>query len=373
VEELVAKEDDWSRFLKEAWSDLSKLPHQDFANTSLLKELVEIYSEVEMAKDALKMEAVEMAVPHEQAGLELAEELTTHIERWLPDVPDRLKWEMEEPLEDYEVPMAELPAELQDIVGDLLEQEEDLFEDIEDVSSSWADSLDKGAGWMAMDGPISNMSAQGVTGNVLPDTSEIGGRSGEGRTGKAHGEFVEETATGKGGRRTPTRLTPDAFLPGEIKDESKEPPGGATGGGKVSGAGSEGMEGPIPPEVSRQMQRLATQQAQIRNKAERVVADFKVMHYPPNDLQQAVSDMRSVEVNLQSGRYQNVLRKKEVLLKGLRKTKMFLEGEVLITRDRSIGLPSYLQDEILDSMAAPPPKGYEDLLRNYYRSLSETK
>ena len=142
--------------------------------------------------------------------------------------------------------MAELPEELEDIVGELMEQEEDLFDEMEDVSSSWADSLDKGAGWDAMDGPISNNSAKGVTGNRLPNTSEIGGRSGEGRQGKSSGEFVGDEAVGKGGRKTPSRLTPDAFVKGQIKDHSKDPVGGATGGGKESGEGGEGLQGPAP-------------------------------------------------------------------------------------------------------------------------------
>mgnify|MGYP003339334884 CR=1 FL=1 len=118
--------------------------------------------------------------------------MTTNIEKWLPDTPDRERWSQEEPLTDAmkEAPMAELPGELEDIVGDLMEDEDALFDELEDVSSSWADSLDKGAGWDAMDGPISNMSAKGVTGNRLPNTSEMSGRAGEGRSGKSSGEFV---------------------------------------------------------------------------------------------------------------------------------------------------------------------------------------
>ncbi|MBM4080691.1 MAG: hypothetical protein FJ278_13390, partial [Planctomycetes bacterium] len=50
LKELEALEDKWSKFLKEAASDLSKLATQDFSNPSLLKELVETYSEIEMAK-----------------------------------------------------------------------------------------------------------------------------------------------------------------------------------------------------------------------------------------------------------------------------------------------------------------------------------
>ena len=142
--------------------------------------------------------------------------------------------------------MAELPKEMEDIVGKLMEDEEDLFNEMEDASSSWADSLDKGAGWDAMDGPISNNSARGVTGNRLPNTSEIAGRSGEGRQGKSSGEFVGDTAVGKGGRNTPSRLTPDAFVKGQVKDYSKDPVGGATGGGKESGAGGRGLARPRP-------------------------------------------------------------------------------------------------------------------------------
>ena len=142
--------------------------------------------------------------------------------------------------------MAELPGELEDLIGELLEEEEDLFDEMEDVSSSAADSLDKGAGWDVMDGPISNMSAKGATGNRLPNTSEIGGRAGEGRSGKSSGEFVSEEAVGKGGRKTPSRLTPDPYMKGQVKDHSRDPTGGASGGGKESGQGGEGLEGPVP-------------------------------------------------------------------------------------------------------------------------------
>jgi len=370
---LEALEDKWAKFMKEAHSDLSKLPPQDFGDSTLLKELIEIQSDVEMAKDALAKKAVELAVPLEQAGLENAKELTTHLEKWLPDTPDRDQWKMEEPLagvDQPQAPMAQLPKELEDIVGDLMEQEEDLFEDVEDVTSQWADSLDKGAGWDAMDGPISNMSAQGVTGNRLPNTSEIGGRSGEGRSGKSGGEFVEETATGKGGRRTPTRLTPDAFQKGEIKDTSKEAAGGSTGGGKSSGAAPEGLEGPVPPQLSRQMERLAGRQAELRNKAERINLQFKVMNYGSSKLDEVIREMRGVERDLAEHRYASALRRKRILLKGLRTTKMYLAGEIAINRDRTVNLPNRLQSDIRDAMGGEVPAGYERLLSKYYEALA---
>jgi len=367
-EALAAVEEKWEKFLKEAASDLSKLPKQDFSSEQLLQELIEVYSEVEMAKDALKQKAAEIAVPIEQAGLELAETLTTHIEKWLPDTPDRDKWSMEEPLGQYETPMAELPKELEDIVGELMEEAEDCFEEMEDVTSSWGDSIDKGAGWDAMDGPISNMSAQGVTGNRLPNSSEIGGRSGEGRTGKAAGEFVEETATGKGGRRTPTRLTPDAFLGGEVKDLSKDPAGGSTGGGKVSGAGGAGLEGPVPPELERQMERLKGAQASLRNKAERVAMELRARDFPEAEIELTLKSLRAMEADLKDGRYSNIARTRDVLLQGLERSREFVEGAARVDLDRSKG-PEGLDQELGSVRDEVDPAGYEELLRAYREAL----
>ena len=374
LKQLEATEEKWSKFLKEAHSDLSKVPDQDFSNPAMLNELIEVYSEVKMAKDALSKKAVEIAVPAEEAGAELAKSLKTNIEKWLPDTPDRQKWQMEEPLQDYQTPMAELPKELEDLVGELMEEEEDLMNDIEDASSAWSDSLDKGAGWDALDGPISNMSAKGVTGNRLPNKSEIGGRSGEGRTGKSSGEFVEKTATGKGGRRTPTRLTPDPFEKGVVDDRSKDPPGGATGGGKISGGGAEGLEGPVPPETQQQMKALAGRQAELRQKAERIELRLKVNNYPTKELSRTIKLMKSMERGLQSGRYHNVLRKKGIVLRNMKDTQMFLQGKVRINRDRSLNLPSRLQEDILDARGDQDTiKGFERLLQGYYQALSKTE
>ena len=245
---LAAAEEDLAKFMGEVHSDLSKLPEQDFADPSMAKELVEIQTELKMAEDALTKKSVDIAVPLEQLGYERAEELKTNLEKWLPDTPDREKWSQEESLtdKDKEAPMAELPSELEDIVGELMEQEEDLIDETEDVSSSAADSLDKGAGWDAMDGPISNMSAKGVTGNRLPNTSEIGGRSGEGRQGKSSGEFVGDEAVGKGGRKTPSRLTPDPVVKGQIKDHNKQRPAGPPAAARRAAAAARAFKGPSP-------------------------------------------------------------------------------------------------------------------------------
>ena len=372
LQQLAAAEEKWSQFMKDTFSDFSKLPEQDFSNPSMLRELIQVQSEIQMAEDALKAKSFELATALEDAGLELAEAMTTHVEKWLPDTPDRIQWKMEEALGDYETPMAELPKELEDLVGDLLEEEEDIMEDMEDATATWADSIDKGAGWDAMDGPIMNMSAQGVTGNQLPNTSEMGGRSGEGRTGKSSGEFVGDTAEGKGGRKTPTRLTPDPFEKGIINDTGNQPPGGSTGGGKVSGASQEGLEGPIPPDLRLKMQGLAKRQTALLNKAEKISAGFQVAHWP-SMFKETVGNLKAIEEDLTEGRYRSVLHKKDIVLKGLEQTRQFVSDQLRVNRDWSSKLPSGVQEEIMDSMGNKAPRGYEDLLKSYYETLSKTE
>jgi hypothetical protein len=369
LEDVKAIEEKWSQFLKAQISDLSKMQAQDFANTTMLEELIEIHTEIEMAKDALQAKATEIATALEDNGLMLAEKLTKQLEKWLPDTPDRDRWQMEEPLTDgYETPMAELPKELEDIVGDLMEEEEDLQQAVEDATSSWADSMDA-AGWDAMDGPISNFAANGVTGNRLPNTSELSGRSGEGRQGKSTGEFVENQFDGKGGRRTPTRLTPEAFQKGQIKDTSSTPPGGATGGGKAGGSSGEGLEGPAPPDIQMKMKDLALKQAQIRNKAEKIALKFEVLNYPPI-FEPVVKDMKVLEAALNSGRYMEARRQHHILLNNLKGTRMFLDGQVSIDAIRSPSLPAHLQEEIIDTAGAAVPEEFKDYIKGYYDAIN---
>ncbi|MDO4558367.1 MAG: hypothetical protein Q4C47_05325, partial [Planctomycetia bacterium] len=372
LKDLAATQDEWARFLESVHSDFSKLPEQDFANSSIAKELTEIQTEIRMAEGALTKKTADIAVPLEQLGYEMAENMTTNIERWLPDSPDRERWSQEESPSDAdkEAPMAELPGELEDLVGELMEDEEDLFSEMEDVSSSAADSLDKGAGWDASDGPISNNSARGVTGNRLPNESEMAGRSGEGRQGRASGEMVGDEAVGKGGRKTPTRLTSDAFQKGQVKDYSKDPTGGATGGGKESGQGGMGLEGPQAPQRQRDLERLAGRQAELRNRAEAIQAKFEVRNRPTEDIAGIIDAMATVEAELRAGNYQNALRQRRILIDRNAAILTDLSGGFEVTEDTTRNLPKEIRDQIMSGTGDPAPSGWEELSQRYFESLS---
>ena len=368
--ELAREEAEWARFLKDKLTDFSKLPMQDFADGSIAEEFNEVLQEVKLAAQSLYDKNVEIAVPQEQSGLESAEELMHNLEKWLPDTPDNIKWSMEEPPGPADVPMAELPDELEDIVGELLDQEEAMTEDVEDVTSSWMDSIDKGAGWDAMDGPISSMSAKGVTGNRLPNEMEVDGRSGEGRTGRSHGQMVEETAEGKGGRETPTRLTPSPFEPGSIEDATTEDTGGATGGGKLSGFTQEGLRGPAPPPRLDKMVRLAGQQAKIRQDAETLALRLRRYNLPTGDLEVSIHTMKQFETAARAGNEQSVRRSFSRVIDALHEAHAAIRTEAGLHRDGS-RLPEWARDEIMSGLREGVPRGYEDMVSEYFRVMAE--
>ncbi len=371
LNEILETEKKWTKFFQEAVTDLSKLPPQDFSLATQAKEFLEVFSEVQQAIEEGEREAIEMAVPHEQAGLELAEEIETNIEKWLMETKDSDRWSMEDPLEDYETPITELPDELQDLIGDLVEAEEDMQEQFDDMTSGWMDSLDKGAGWGTMDGPISNMSAKGVTGNRLPNTQEVGGRSGEGRTGKSSGQFVEEVATGKGGRETPSRLTPDPFEEGSVDDQSSETATGSTGGGKLSGMGEEGFQGPIPPPLQQKLQRMALQQQQLIDAARHLDYGLKKYRHPRGRLPETIELMEAQKRSLEQAEVGTFGRYQKVVLSNLREVKELTDKQKQLTRDRSALLPKKLRDEISAAQSESVPDEYQEMVRNYFRALSE--
>jgi hypothetical protein len=368
--DLAREEAKWAKYFEEKLTDWSKLPPQDFADGKTVKELNEVFQEIKMASSNLWGKKVEMAVPQEQSGLESAKELEQNLERWLPDTPDRTKWNMEEANAPADIPMAELPSELEDIVGELIDKEDDMTPEVEDVTSPWMDSIDKGAGWGASDGPISSMSAKGVTGNQLPNQMEIGGRSGEGRNGRSSGQMVEESAEGKGGRETPTRLTPSPFEPGSVKDADTSSKGGATGGGKLSGSGAEGLRGPNAPLTSQKLPRLADTQAKIRQQAESLALKLRGYKLPTGDLEVSIGAMKKLEQSARQGDGIGVRRAFSQAVNALGDTKKAVRQETGLHREQ-VKLPDWYRDEIKTGLTDGVPKGYEEMVGEYFKVLAE--
>ena len=157
-------------------------------------------------------------------------------------------------------------------------------------NANWTDSADKGIGWDAADGPIADMSAKGVTGNTLPNNNEMGGRSGEGRSGKSQGELVGDdsaVARGAGGRRR--GWTPRHFRKARSRTPAKTPAAARRAAANSVRPGRPGPRRSRRPEVKQQMQRLAEKQAQLRNEAERLNLQYQLSRYDNFKLAESVA------------------------------------------------------------------------------------
>lgn len=362
--------DKWSKFLNQKLINMSNLTEQDQANAALKDDLAEMNVQLAMEKAALQIKAIKIATPLEQEGLEDAKKLTSNIEQWLMQKPDTYKWEMEEPVAQNDVPDPPLPAELHDMIGKVLEHEEDMTSDMESLGSKWNDSINKGNGWGAMDGPISDMSAQGVTGNEMPKNDEIQGRSGSGREGRASGEMVGATATDKGGRRTPTRLTQDPFASGKIQDSSKQPPGGATGGGKKAGYSGEGLEGPAPLGMQKNLKRLAGTQAQLLNQTERLRLEMHADNFNDFKLIEAAVLMQDAKKALNAYQYHTALIEQKMAVQDLATAKLLAAAQAHVAID-NMGPVGKKLHHLSDAAASELPKGYQNPVKAYFARISQ--
>ncbi len=367
--DLAAKEQDFAKFFQAAFNDLSKVENQDFSNSTMADEFVEMIEELQKAGAALEKKHIEIATVNEELLGQQAESIEANLERWLADAKDHIKWVGEESGIMPDVPLQDLPDELTDIIGELIDSLDDM-EDVEDSTGSSLSSFDEGIGWGVGDGNMDDMSAKGITGNVMPNNNEVGGRSGEGRSGKSSGQFVEQEAHGKGGRDTPTRLVQSPFEKGTVKDYSKDPQGGATGGGKQSGVGGDGLRGITPDQKPNLQQRLPGKQAEMKQKAEALLRELNVRNLPTGDLEEAVNKMEHIQKFSTTGSGLQVRQVQSELISSLRDARMAIRSSAAggIERSEVRGLKV---STIHHPENESTPVGYEESVDAYFRALAE--
>lgn len=365
LDQLAGK---WGEWAKGTVDDLSKMPTGFVDDFDLRPDAKRIVEEVEMAAERSPATKIEVAL--EDAGASLATKMLEDLDMWLLDAPDSLQWIMEEPLGHLDVPEMPLPSELVDLMGDLLQDAEDFDQEAEDVSAAWGDNLNQ-AGWGVMDGPISSFSAKGVTGNDLPNQTEVSGRAGDGRRGKSSGQAVGDSWRALEGRDTPARLSAERYEPGVLKQLGQDDPKGVTGGGKKAGTGETGLQGGTPPDFIRDMKRLQEWQVRIREKTERVAQRLEMTGRPSPRLSSSMAAMTDVEESLEDLRYEDAARQRRVALSMLNAS---LTGQLEptgIQHGRARNLPAALREELVQATREPFPAGYEELLADYFRALSE--
>jgi len=355
--------------------DLKLFPESPISN-ELLTRMREIYADVEKAVEDKDMEAIEIAVARDEAILEALKSTTERVEdfeMWLPDEPDNIKWNLEsfDPGEIPEIPLVDLPEELEDLVGELIESQEDANELTDDATSNWV-SADMPMGWEVGGGGISNFSAKGKSGNQLPDSDEITGRSGAGRSGKTSGELVENFAKDLEGSPTPPRRTPDPYQKGYVEEENPSSQAGATGGGKQSGYGEEGFSGLAPAQNELALQAMARRQSQIRFNTQNLRVALDLLFLPSGDLDNSLLLMEQAEKEIRNADLKNLPQTQKLILHSLKNTYRYLTDNTYVQLDARMKMPRRLKEEILDARDETYPPEYKDLISEYYKVLSQS-
>jgi hypothetical protein len=368
LDQLQKKVAEWQ---KGSVNELTKLPEGFVKDFDLRPDVNKIFEEIEKAAQRAKAEKMEVSL--EGLGAGLATRMKEDLEMWLPDSPDSVKWVLEEPLEKkrMQIPEMPLPKATQDLIGELLQKADEFDTEADDVTSAWGDNLDQ-AGWGVSDGPISSFSAKGKTGNDQPNSQEVSGRSQDGRRGKSSGQMVGDTSRALEGRKTPARVSNERYEPGQLKQEGSQDPNGATGGGKVAGAGRKGLQGGTPPpeDLKRDLGRLSAKQAGLREQAEQVARRLDAAGVSTVRLNESIELMKSVEKDLRDLRYDDAARKRKQALSKLQGALRDVDGATKSEFSRARDLPPELRRELLQSADEGYPAGYESLLKNYYKALS---
>lgn len=298
MEKMAKEHEKMMDMIEQCANDLYQFPDLPVCN-ELNTKMREIFEDVMQAKDSENLKNVEIAVQKEDSFLEAirnTKERIDDVEMWLPDFPDHFVWNMEsfDADEFPEMPLVELPEELQDIVGDLLDQDMDMDAASQDTTGNNM-AADMEMGWAVMDGPIPTFSAKGKTGNTRPNDNEMTGRSGAGREGQATGELVENHVKGYEGRQTHARRTNDKFQKGQVtEDKDSTLKARSTGGGKLGGdSESIGMFGNAQ---RRDLHRGAhgTSPRQLRQETDVLFAKARLLYVNPGSLGEAAHHLSGI-------------------------------------------------------------------------------
>ncbi len=358
--------DRWKKWTKGTIDDLAKLPHDLGTRSGLTENLTSIFEEIEKKQRGAATEVATAAGDNSKAS---AETVLEDLEVWNSDRGDSTRFAMEDHPEGRTAAVdTPIPENLQDVVGDLIEDIDEFDEEADDATAT--SGLNGQAGWDIGDGPISSFGAVGKTGNQLPNDSEITGRSGSGRRGKSTGRSVDDETNAMEGRPTPARTTNEPYEEGNMKSKKQLDPHGSTGGGKKTGGGEHGLQGGTRPDYAREAERLEKLQKEMREKTQQVAKITQAGGRSSPRMQQAVELMDEAVKDTVDHRYQDAARKRKTAIGNLKAEQSQISEAVNLSLRKAVHLPADMRQQIGAAAGQALPEGYEDLVGEYYKALS---
>jgi hypothetical protein len=376
LEDLAIDQSKLAEILANMVNDLSNMNLLDFGDNQMVDEMTSIHEEAQDLADKAA-EAAEMQQARQDAyrleteAVEMAEELMINCEATL-GFYDNIQFMAEIPEDEQLVaPLAELPSELEDLVGDLITSEEEMRPEVEDVGS-YLNSLDHTAGPIA-DGTISSTSAKGKTGDQKPEDNVLEGRSGAGRSGMSDGQLVESVAKDldQNEYALRERVSNTPLESGQVEDQDVGAATGGTGLGKTTDSTTQfGMGGRLPPRVLDMMQATLQTQQNIRQASQDLVMQLKRHNLSVTELESSIQAMKSLEDSLKRADGIGINRAYNETVDSLRKSHSAVGKQVAVQYTTDKALARKLQNMISRNRTLNF-KGYNHMVSAYFEALAQ--
>jgi hypothetical protein len=380
-------EESYEELVKETRESLLEVPTDlhVFTDLNVANDLVEdvfsIFQEVEQQgheddPDG-KQEVGEFAFAKEDVQLEMMEEAEGKLddmEMWLGDTSDKEKTDTEafdrEEMPESGIATGALATEVEDMIGDLLEEDEEDEEQNQDSATTHA-MPDMPMGWEVVEGDIASYAAKGKSGNERPDHHEQDGRSNVGRQGMSTGETAAGSGTiSEGDENIEERRTEDPTQSGQI-DLDGEADTKATGGGKLGTGKADdvGMSGGVERMDSNEAGSWEGMASLMAKQADAIYAKASLKNVRVDDLKKAAHHLRQSTDAVAKGDISQLKEHRKMAVSSLRRARSTLEAgpSGAMQVDGSAGV----LDDVVESGPDHAPPKFRDQVADYYKALND--
>ncbi len=385
-QETDALEEEYATLKKETLKSLLEIPTDlhVFTDLNVANDIVEdvfsIFQEVEQAEGTGaddKSKVADMGFAKEDVQLEMMEEAQERLddlEMWLGDEPDNAKVTTEafdrEEMPESGIATGALATEVEDMIGDLLEENETTEDEAEDGATTHA-MPDMEMGWEVKEGNIASFAAKGKSGNETPDHKEQDGRSNVGRQGMSTGETAAGSGTiSEGDKNIEERRTEDPTQSGKV-DLAGEADTKATGGGKLGTGKADdvGMSGGVERMDSNEQGSSDGMAALMARKADAIYAKASLKNIRVDDLKSAAHHLRQSADAEAKGNIQQLREERKLAVSSLRRAHTDLQSGT--TGAIQVGGSAGVLNDVIETGPDHAPPQYRDQVSDYYKALND--
>jgi hypothetical protein len=341
---------------------------------TLFEEIEQVAGSDTVAEEDLREQAFnKVGMEMYLDAMEEAEGRLDDMEMWMGDKPDRDTITAEafdqEEMPEEGIALGALATEVEDLIGDLLEESEELAEDSVDSAMNFA-LPDWESGWEIAEGETVSFGAKGKSSNERPDHKEQDGRSIVGRQGMADGETAAGSGTiNEGDDTIEARRTQEPTQDGQV-DVDGEADTRATGGGKLgTGKADElGMTGGQRRMDAMEQGSREGLDALLARRADTVYAKASLSNVRAGALQEAAHHLRQAGDAIADGEIGQVRELRRRAVAALREARTELEAGA---RQVEAGAAGSLVDDLVAGGPEAAPRAYRELVAEYYKALND--